>query len=279
MRAKKSDRQAHGAWMTPTSLATHFARRALSRWIELPSEPLGERLRLAPDPLSAPPRPLGMPSRLLSVLDPACGEGALLVAAASEMADMFALGAPDAEHADEEVRISARREARRLILRDIGRLGLIRGIELDPGRAAVARASLVALTGEPTAGDRILCADSLERAWPKSDLVIANPPWLGGMRISGQLGDAFRKSLVRRFPTMRGTSNLAVAWILKAAEQRCERASFLMPIGISQGDSRQAWSPLIRDKEYVIVEAEKNFAWPGDAAVTCCMVHLDRCAT
>jgi hypothetical protein len=86
------------------------------------------------------------------LLDPACGEGALLLAAL-------------------ELRGGTLEEARHLF-----------GIELDPELCARARARLGAAVGlKPREfSGRIVCADALDptRPWPPGSAILANPPWL-----------------------------------------------------------------------------------------------------
>ena len=79
----------------------------------------------------------------MRVLDPACGAGALLVAA----------------------ELAARRAGARLALL---------GIELAPlaARAAALRLGLVGARAE------VACSDALEAGWPGADLVLMNPPFL-----------------------------------------------------------------------------------------------------
>jgi predicted RNA methylase len=79
----------------------------------------------------------------LAVLDPACGGGALLVAAER----------------------LARAQGVRLAHR---------GVDVAPLAAEATRARLALLGADA----RIVCADALTAAWPAADLVLANPPFL-----------------------------------------------------------------------------------------------------
>jgi hypothetical protein len=86
------------------------------------------------------------------ILDPACGEGALLLAALEALG-----GGPSA---------AAR----------------LHGIELDPDRAQRARARLASASGVRVEelSEQILSGDALDsrRSWPAGSAVLANPPWV-----------------------------------------------------------------------------------------------------
>ena len=84
------------------------------------------------------------------LLDPACGEGALLLAAFEELG-----GGPRASR-------------------------LLHGIEIRPDLADAARRALVGAGAEPSIRERVRCADALdsEAPWPADAHVVANPPWL-----------------------------------------------------------------------------------------------------
>ncbi|MFT4538651.1 MAG: polypeptide subunit release factor methylase [Planctomycetota bacterium] len=100
-----------------------------------------------------------------AVLDPSCGDGALLVAALERAGN-------DPEYA---------------------RTSLF-GIELDPERAELARERLRALSGLPPGTEldqHIQCADSLNHDWPSGTMVVANPPWVSysGRQARGRVGE------------------------------------------------------------------------------------------
>ena len=127
-----------GAWYTPDSLVSHVLDEVL-------------------DPLLAA-RPAGGE---VSVLDPACGDGRFLAAAAA--------------------RITA-----------AGRRAVVCGIDIDATAVAAARAAC----GE---GARIVKADALARRWGgrKFDLVVGNPPFLSplaaihGVRLTDRSGGPY----------------------------------------------------------------------------------------
>jgi type I restriction-modification system DNA methylase subunit len=204
--------------------------------------------------------------RPITVLDPAAGEGALLVAAANEFARRLALFRPDHE----------REAAQRYWLGVFGSGRVLRGIEVDAARADLAREALVSLTGSERAADGIVTADALFTDWPRSTLVMANPPYLGGGKISGLLGAEYRKRLVKQFPLLKGTANLATCWLAKSQQQGATVASWILPMACAQGDSRQAGlRPLLVDHGWRITQADTDIPFPG-AGVNVALVHMDR---
>ncbi len=167
-------RHAAGAFYTPRALALDLARRALAT-------------------AARPPR---------TVLDPACGTGALLDAALDALRD----AAPDL---------------------DIGAAldGFV-GVDNDPVAAAIARARAAARAGRPAG--TVLVADALAPdlgarlgragAPARFDLVIGNPPFGNAIRRGTARNDAQRADYAARFP--------------RAAHGAYDRAALFVELGL-----------------------------------------------
>lgn len=164
------------------------------------TRPQGSAAR-ARGPRGAVPTPLALARRLVSglsptapVLDPACGDGALLAACLE--ASLAAGLAPGAA------------------------LERLHGIELEPALALRARARLAARTGTGPrfeAGARLRTGDALTgEPWPAGTWVVANPPWgaLAG-RQSRRLPEALRRRLAgagsRGWPSLQGPFLVRIA--------------------------------------------------------------------
>lgn len=111
-----------------------------------------------------------------SILDPACGDGSLLLAAL------------EARGGDPE----------------FARNGLF-GIEIDENRAVLARKRLTSAAGlgPHELDEHIVVADALDTAltWPKGTAILANPPWLS---FSGRQGASLEIDAARSFAQMEG---------------------------------------------------------------------------
>ncbi len=151
-----------GAWGTPPALAARVADATLAH-----------------------------ASDAATVLDPFCGGGALLVAAAR------ALWARRGDHTP-DARVATA-------------LAQLRGWEIDPDAADVARRALAtAADAPPGALDVVIqVRDALASdAKAAVDVVLTNPPWVGADAMSAD--PARRRDLARRFATARGNWDLFV---------------------------------------------------------------------
>ena len=140
----------------------------------------------------------------LRVLDPACGAGALLVAAGK-------------------------------LAGEAGRAIELVGLELDAVRAREARERLAALG--PTVSFVVEQADALERdAWPASTAILANPPWAS---FSGR-ETARDEALTRHADLARGTGRWPslhgafLARIARHVAQEATRARVLLPASVAE---------------------------------------------
>jgi hypothetical protein len=82
-----------------------------------------------------------------------------------------------------------------------------------------------------------------EREWPECDVLVGNPPFLGGGMLRSQLGNHYVGELFKTFGTrLPNFSDLCCYWFEKAREQieqgRCKRAGLLATQGIRGGANR-----------------------------------------
>lgn len=210
------------------------------------------------------------------VLDPACGSGNFLYVAL---------------HALRDIELRALLDADRLgVPQAVPRVGLdaVRGIELEAYAAELARVTLwignlqwerkngYTAYAEPILHalktiehrDALLNPDGSEAPWPDADVIIGNPPFLGGKRLRESLGDAPVEQL---FSTYRGRvpaeADLVCYWVEKAWRAIAKssdtdwphgrRAGLVTTNSIRGGANRRVLEPIAE-------AAALHEAWPDE---------------
>lgn len=111
------------------------------------------------------------------------------------------------------------------------------------------------------------------------DGIVGNPPFLGGQRITGVAGTAFRDWLVAHIAEgRRGSADLVAYFFLRAWNLLRECGSFgLLAVNtIAEGDTRQVGLEGMVGAGAVIHAAYPNEPWPGKAAVVTSRVHVHK---
>lgn len=110
---------------------------------------------------------------------------------------------------------------------------------------------------------------------PGFDALIGNPPFIGGRRMRGTLGDVFLNWLACRWPHASMNADFCVFFYLEAVQLLRSEGSFgfLGTKTIAQGDTaRTGLGYLIQKRGVVIRFALSSFEWPGSAAVVAALV-------
>lgn len=108
------------------------------------------------------------------------------------------------------------------------------------------------------------------------DLVLGNPPFLGGSRIWPVFGPAYRDYLLAIHPHSQANGDLAAHFFRRASGLLEGRGviSFVATNTLAQGDTRASGlQPLMRGGARILA-AETDVPWPGDAAVLVSIVTL-----
>ncbi len=191
--------------------------------------------------------------RALTVLDPACGSGNFLYLALQALKDL--------EH---RVQFEAEALGFQRAFPEVGPAN-VKGIEINPYAAELARVSVwigeiqwMRRNGFSEARDPILkpldtieCRDAIltpdgtEPDWPEADVLIGNPPFLGGNRLILNLGEDY---VSRMFATYAGrvpaTADLVCYWFEKAGRQiasgKTRRVGLVATNSIRGGANRRA---------------------------------------
>lgn len=107
------------------------------------------------------------------------------------------------------------------------------------------------------------------------DAIIGNPPFIGGRRMRGIIGDEIVNWLASSWPHASMNADLSAFFYLRSALLIRDGGSFglLATKTIGQGDTaRTGLSFLIEQKNYSIYYAKSSFPWPGTASVTAALV-------
>lgn len=111
------------------------------------------------------------------------------------------------------------------------------------------------------------------------DGIVGNPPFLGGQRITGVAGTAFRDWLVAHIAEgRRGSADLVAYFFLRSWALLRDGGGFgLLAVNtIAEGDTRQVGLEAMVGAGAVILAAYPNETWPGKAAVVTSRVHVHK---
>ena len=223
-----------------------------------------------------------------TVLDPACGSGNFLYLALQALKDL--------EH---QVQLEAEAFDFQRAFPGIGPAN-VKGIEINPYAAELARVSVwigeiqwMRRNGFSESHDPILkpldtieCRDAImtpdgtEPEWPEADVVIGNPPFLGGKLLIANLGEDY---VSRMFATYAGRvpaeADLVCYWFEKAGQQiasgKANRAGLVATNSIRGGANRRALQAATENRR--IFEAWSDEPWVIDgAAVRVSLVCFSR---
>ena len=215
--------------------------------------------------------------REFTVLDPACGSGNFLYLALHALKDL--------EH-----RVQVEAESMGL-QREFPVIdpGNVKGIEINPYAAELARVSVwighiqwMRRNGYEGADRPILkpletieCRDAIltpeggEPDWPEADVVIGNPPFLGGKLLIANLGEDYVSKVFGTYEDrVPAEADLVCYWFVKAGEHiaagKAKRAGLVATNSIRGGANRRALQTAIEDRP--IFEAWSDEPWVIDGA-------------
>ena len=215
--------------------------------------------------------------RAFTVLDPACGSGNFLYLALQALKDL--------EH---RVQLEAEALGLERAFPEIGPAN-VKGIEINPYAAELARVSVwigeiqwMRRNGFAEARDPILkpldtieCRDAIvapdgtEPEWPQADVVIGNPPFLGGKLLITQLGEDYVSRLFAASDgRVRAEADLVCYWFEKAGRQiasgKARRAGLVATNSIRGGANRRTLQAATAEQP--IFEAWSDEPWVIDGA-------------
>ena len=215
--------------------------------------------------------------RAFTVLDPACGSGNFLYLALHALKDL--------EH---RVQLEAESLGLQRAFPAVSPAN-VKGVEINPFAAELARVSVwigeiqwMRRNGFSGARDPILdpldtieCRDAIlnpdgtEPVWPAADVVIGNPPFLGGTILRRSMGDYYFESLRHRYGArIDGDADLVCYWFDKAARSvangKLARAGLVATNSIRGGRSRAVLDHIVGNS--LIFNALSDEPWVVDGA-------------
>jgi len=110
------------------------------------------------------------------------------------------------------------------------------------------------------------------------DVVIGNPPFLGGAKISTQIGDAFLAFLKDRYQPSRQNTDLC-AYFFRLGFLLLRKKGLLGMVAtntIAEGDTREGGLQVMLLDNGAIIYADRYVTWPGEASVEVNLVAIAR---
>jgi hypothetical protein len=111
------------------------------------------------------------------------------------------------------------------------------------------------------------------------DAFVCNPPFMGGQKITGNLGELYREYLVQWLANgRRGSADLCSYFFLRASRLLRESGQFgfLATNTIAQGDTREVALEQLTATGYVFPRAVASQPWPGTANLEVAVVWVRR---
>jgi len=108
------------------------------------------------------------------------------------------------------------------------------------------------------------------------DVMVGNPPFMGGRKIRNGLGGAYLNWLTSVFPDSKGNADIVAHFFRRAFDLIRQDGTFglIATNTIGQGDTRSTGLRWICNHGATIYAARKRLRWPGEAAVVVSVVHI-----
>ena len=125
------------------------------------------------------------------------------------------------------------------------------------------------------AADALITPDGQPAQWPKADVIIGNPPFLGAKKLKPERGLEYMKKLRKAYGEVPGMADYCVYWFRKAhdnlpactaADPVAGRAGLVGTQNIRNNQSRVGGLDHIAESG-IIIEAVDNQPWSGEANV------------
>ncbi|MEU1050752.1 hypothetical protein ABZ400_37265 [Streptomyces sp. NPDC005897] len=110
------------------------------------------------------------------------------------------------------------------------------------------------------------------------DAVVGNPPFVGGLKITGALGQDYREYLVNRLADgTRGHADLCAYFLLRNLQIAPGRRTGIIATNtIAQGFTREVGLEQATEKDWTVSRAIRSQPWPGTANLEVALVWLSQ---
>lgn len=223
------------------------------------------------------------------VLDPACGSGNFLYLAYRELKR---LEARIYERIDAE--FPSRSEPSQVRLSFLSAQNFF-GLDINPLAVEIAKVAMMVarklaidelhIAEQPLpldnldknflAVDALVAADGTPTRWPKADVIIGNPPFIGAKMLKPERGPDYVEAVRKAYPEVPGMADYCVYWFRKAhdclpactlSDPASGRAGLVGTQNIRNNQSRVGGLDHVV-KDGTIIEAVDNQPWSGEANV------------
>ena len=112
--------------------------------------------------------------------------------------------------------------------------------------------------------------------------IVSNPPFIGGLKISGALGTGYRKWLDSQYPHGNGRADLCTYFLLRFLTLVGDRVGAFGMVAtntISEGESRETGLGFAIQNGASIYRAIRELKWPGHASLTVSVLHIAKASS
>jgi hypothetical protein len=120
--------------------------------------------------------------------------------------------------------------------------------------------------------------EAFDRENPGFDMIVGNPPFLGGGKISSTFGAAYLAWLLELNEEAHGNADLVAHFFRRAFSLTRQDGAFglIATNTIAQGDTRSTGLSWICQHGGEIFAAKRRFKWPGPVSVVVSVVHITK---
>lgn len=218
--------------------------------------------------------------RTMKVLDPACGSGNFLYIAYRELVrlEMEVMEKLDKNFSSDQLQMSSV-SAKNFYGIDINGFGIeLAKIALSIGRKLAADEFNLHDNILPfdNLDKNIVCKDALFEEWPKTEVIIGNPPFLGKRVMRKELGDAYVEKVRTHFKGVPANIDFCAYWFRLAHDSKAKYCGLVGTNSVAQGFTREATLDYIIANGGHIHNAISTQEWSGEAAVHVSIVNWSR---